>query len=180
MSGRATAKAGAIAAPKVFRVVIKASVGDVWREITRTDAPIKCFFNSRMKLSRAGLAKGSKMAMETPNGKYVGVFGEILEVVLLKKFSHTFRFTSIDEPPCVVTYELREVPEGTEFTMTITDAIVGSKTLEQMTGGAGLIVNTLKRVMETGKPHLGVRVLFAVLPWLRMPKSSRSENWPVD
>ena len=109
------ASSAALAPPRVFRVVIKAPVADVWREITRTDAPIKCFFNSRMHLSRGGLAPGSRMAMRSPDGRITGVVGEILEIVLLKKFSHTFRFTNMDDPPCVVTYELREVPEGTDI-----------------------------------------------------------------
>lgn len=178
--GVAVKAGGAIADPKVFRVFIKAPVGDVWREITRVDAPIKCFFNSRMKLSRAGLTVGSKMAMETANGKYVGVFGEILEVVLLKKFSHTFRFTNLDDPPCVITYELREVSEGTEFTMTISRATEGSKSFKQMEGGATLIVNTLKRVLETGRPSIGVRVLYAIMPWFPVPKACLRERWPVD
>ena len=39
----------------VFRVLIRASIHDVWKEITRTDAPIACFFNNRMHLGRAGL-----------------------------------------------------------------------------------------------------------------------------
>lgn len=180
-------RAGAIAPPQVFRVVIHASVADVWREITRTDAPIKCFFNSRMRLSRGGLTKGSKMAMETPNGKYVGVFGEILEVVLLRKFSHTFRFTNLDDPPCVITYELRELPgasagggAATEFTMTISEATPGSKSLKQMTGGATLIVNTLKSVLETGRPSFGVRVLYAIMPWFPVPKACRTDRWPLD
>lgn len=169
-----------IAPPRVFRTVIKAPVADVWREITRTDAPIKCFFNSRMHLSRAGLAPGSKMAMRTPDGRMTGVFGEILEVVLLRKFSHTFRFTNIDDPPCVVTYELREVPGGTEFTLTITQAVEGSKTLKQMTQGSTLICNTLKAVLETGRPSLGVRLLFFMIGLFPAPKKCKSELWPVD
>jgi len=172
--------AAGVAAPLVYRVVINAPVSEVWKEITRTDAPIKCFFNSRMALSRAGLVKGSKMAMRTPNGKYVGVFGEILEVVLLKKFSHTFRFTELNDPPCVLTYELREVQGGTEFTMTISGATPGTKSLKQMAGGAKIITGTLKAVLETGKPSFGVRVLYAIMPWFPVPAACRSEKWPVD
>ena len=174
------ASSAALAPPRVFRVVIKAPVADVWREITRTDAPIKCFFNSRMHLSRGGLAPGSRMAMRSPDGRITGVVGEILEIVLLKKFSHTFRFTNMDDPPCVVTYELREVPEGTEFTLTITDAVQGSKTLKQMTQGGTLIANTLKSVLETGRPSLGVRLFLFMIGLFPVPKKCRSEHWPVD
>ena len=163
----------------MFRVVIKASPRDVWREITRTDAPIKAFFNSQMHLGPGGLAPGTKLAMRTPDGRNTGVVGEILEVDLLKRLSHTFRFTNLDDPPCVVTYELREVPEGTEFTLTITDVIEGTKSLKQMTQGGGMICKTLKSVLETGKPSLGIRVLYVLFGLFPVPKQCRSEHWPV-
>lgn len=120
--------------------------------------------------------------MRTPDGRYTGVVGEILECVPLKRFSHTFRFTNLDDPPCVVTYELREVPEGTEFTLIITDAAPGSKTEKQMKQGSALIVNTLKRVIETGRPSLGVRLLYAMFKVMAPlnPKRCRSEHWPVN
>jgi uncharacterized protein YndB with AHSA1/START domain len=168
------------AAPRVFQTVIRAPVADVWRELTRTDAPIKCFFNSRMHLSRAGLAPGSRMAMRTPDGRHTGVFGELLEVVLLRRLSHTFRFTNESDPPCVVTYELKEVPGGTEFTLTITQAVEGSRTLKQMMMGGPFICKTLKAVVETGRPTLGGRLFLFMIGLFPPPKKSESTNWPVD
>ncbi|HYD00617.1 MAG TPA: hypothetical protein VEB22_05270 [Phycisphaerales bacterium] len=70
----------AAAVQRVFQVVINAPVEAVWKEITRTDAPIACFFNSQMHLGRGGLAQGSKLAMRTPSGKLTGVVGKVLEV----------------------------------------------------------------------------------------------------
>ena len=168
-----------IAPPAVYSVVIRAPVRDVWREITRTDAPIACFFNSRMSLGPGGLAPGTKLAMRTPNGRMTGVVGEILEVVPLRRFSHTFQFTSMDDPPCRVTYELEEVPEGTRFTLTVSEAQEGSKSLKQMVQGSALICRTLKSVMETGRPSLGVRALFLIMAVAPAPKRCRSELWPV-
>jgi len=51
-----------------------------------------------------------------------------------------------------------------------------------MTQGASLIVNTLKNVMETGKPSLGVRMLYTLFKVLAPinPKKCRSELWPVN
>jgi uncharacterized protein YndB with AHSA1/START domain len=170
----------ALAPDQMFKITIKAPVRAVWAEITRTDAPIACFFNSRMSLGPGGLAPGSKLAMRTPNGRYTGVVGNILEVIPLKRLAHTFRFTNLDDPPCVVIYDLAEVPEGTEFTLTISKCVTGTKTQKQMVQGSTLIINTLKRVMETGKPSLAVRLLFAVMPWLPSPKACLSERWPVD
>ena len=166
----------------LFRVVINAPVARVWQEITRTDAPIACFFNSQMYLGRAGLTPGSKLAMRSPDGKWTGVVGEILECTPPTRFSHTFKFTQMDDPPCIVTYELRDVGGKTEFTLLIRDALEGSKTQKQMTQGASLIVNTLKSVIETGRPSLGTRLLFILFKVLAPlnPASCRSERWPVD
>ncbi|MGD1915603.1 MAG: SRPBCC domain-containing protein [Phycisphaerales bacterium] len=162
----------------VFRTHIKASIHDVWTEITRTDAPIAAFFNARMHTPM--LEAGSKLAMRTPDGKYTGVVGEILEVIPPTKFSHTFKFTNFDDPPCTVTYELREIDGGTEFTLTVIDAPPGTKTEKQMNTGGKMIVNTLKRVMETGRPSVGIRVLYTMFKIMPQPKRCRSEHWPVD
>ena len=163
-----------------FRVVIRASIEQVWEEITRTDAPILAFFNSRMEVAR--LAPGSKLAMRTPDGKYTGVVGEILEFDPPKRFAHTFKFTSYDDPACRVIYDLEEVEGGVQFTLTITDLPEGTKTAKQMLQGGKLIVNTLKRVVETGKPSLGTRALFQFFKLMGplTPKRCLSEHWPVD
>jgi uncharacterized protein YndB with AHSA1/START domain len=163
----------------MFKVVIKAPVRAVWAEITRTDAPIACFFNNRMHLGPGGLAPGTKMAMRTPDSKYTGVVGEILEIVPLKRFSHTFRFTDKTDAPCVVTYDLAEVAGGTEFTLTISKCVPGSKTLKQMVGGSKIITSTLKAVLETGRPTFLIRTLYAAMPWLPVPRACRSEHWPI-
>ena len=161
----------------VFQTIIRAPIHDVWKEITRTDAPIAAFFNARMHTPM--LEPGSKLAMRTPDGKHTGVVGEILEVVPPTKFSHTFKFTNLDDPPCTVVYELREIEGGTEFTLTIVDAPAGTKTEKQMRSGGKMIVSTLKRVMETGKPSLGIRLLYAMFRVMPQPKRCRSEHWPV-
>ncbi len=93
---------------QVFRFVIHGSVEDVWREITKTDEPIACFFNSRMEVSALRPAK-------------------------------------------------------------------------QMVQGGPMIVNTLKAVIETGRPSLGTRALFALFRAMQpfTPKKCRTEHWPV-
>ncbi len=106
--------------------------------------------------------------------------GEILEFDPPRRFSHTFRFTNLNDPPCVVLYDLKEVAGGTEFMLTIKDLPVGTKTAKQMVQGSRLIVNTLKAVIETGRPTLGTRMLFVLFKVLPPPKACRSENWPVE
>jgi uncharacterized protein YndB with AHSA1/START domain len=132
-----------------------------------------------MELGPGGLTPGTRLAMRTPNGKNTGVVGAILEIVPLKRFAHTFQFTSEHEPPCVVTYTLAEVSGGTEFTLTITDCADGSKTQKQMVQGSSIIVNTLKAVLETGRPSFGIRMLFLLIKLMPAPNRCRSEHWPV-
>jgi uncharacterized protein YndB with AHSA1/START domain len=160
------------------RVRINGSIHDVWREITRTDDVIPCFFNMRMHY--ASLQPGSRLSMRSADGRYTGVVGEILEVRPPTRFVHTFRFTSMDDPPCKVIYELREISPGeVEFTLTLEDLTPGSKSAKQMVSGSRLIVNTLKQVIETGKPALGTRALFLVFRAMEpfTPKRCLTSNW---
>lgn len=167
-------------APSMFQVFIRASLEEVWQEITRTDDVIPAFFNNRMHVR--SLEPGSRLAMRTPDGKYTGVVGEILEVVPLKRFSHTFQFTNLDDPACTVIYDLEQADGGVKFTLTIDDLPVGTKTAKQMIQGGKMIVGTLRAVLETGKPSFGIRMLYVLFKLLQptSPKRCRSENWPID
>ncbi len=163
-----------------FVVEIDAPIEAVWAEITKTDEVIPCFFNTRMHVS--SLQAGSRMAMRTADGKYTGVVGEILEVTPPTRFAHTFKFTNFDDPACVVVNELEDLGNGrTRYTMLLRDLPEGTKTAKQMVQGGKLIVNTLKSVMETGRPSFGTRMLFVLFKLMAplSPKQSRSEHWPV-
>lgn len=163
----------------VSKVFIRGSIQAVWREITKTDELQKCFFNMRMHTN--GLAPGGKVRMRTGDGKYTAVVGDILEFDPPRRFAHTFRFTQYDDPPCKVIYELKEVEGGVEFTLTTDDLAVGTRTAKDMTRGGDFICKTLKAIVETGRPPLGVRmlhVLFKLLAFMT-PAKCRSENWPL-
>lgn len=163
----------------VFKVFIRGSADAVWREITKTDSLQGCMFN--MRLVTPGLAPGAPMQMRTKGGKFVGVVGEVLEYDPPRKYSHTFKFTQFDDPPCVVTFELNPVATGVEFTMTLSNLPPGTKTTKQMIGGGKLIVNTLKAIVETGRPKLGVRLLYRLFGLLesRTPEKCKVESWPL-
>lgn len=162
-----------------FRVLIKGTVEAVWHEITRTDAPIPAFFNSRMHAS-GPLGPGARIAMRTPDGKNTGVVGEILEFDPPRRFAHTFKFTNLDDPECKVIYELEPRGDQVQFTLTIEDLPAGTKSAKQMLQGGTLIANTLKSVIETGRPSFGTRMLFVLFKVMPPPKKCRSENWPVN
>jgi uncharacterized protein YndB with AHSA1/START domain len=163
----------------VYKIFIKGSIQDVWREITKTNEPQKCMFN--MRLDTDGLRPGGQMRMRSPNGKLTGVVGEVLEFDPPHRYVTKFRFTAYDDPPAKVIHELKEVPGGVEYTLINEDVPAGTKTAKQMKQGGNLIVNTLKAVVETGRPSFGVRLLYLLFKLLgpMQPKRCRSENWPL-
>ena len=164
----------------VFRVVIRGSIDAVWREITKTDELQKCMFN--MRLDTDGLKPGGQIRMRSASGKTTGVVGEVIEFDPPHRYVHTFQFTQFDDPPCTVIHELRETPDGVEYTLTHTNLTPGTKTAKQMNQGGPMICATLKAVVETGRPAFGVRILHVLFKLLEpfSPAKCRSENWPVD
>lgn len=165
---------------QVTRIIIKAPIQKVWDALTKEGVVLNHFFGSVMHTT--GLKPGAQLRMRTPDGKYTGVVGEILECDPPHRFSHTFRFTSFDDAPCRVTYELKEVEGGVEFTL-ISDAIpVGTKTEKQMAQGGPFICDVLKSVVETGRPSFGKRMILGIIRLTSplSPARCRSEHWPLD
>jgi uncharacterized protein YndB with AHSA1/START domain len=163
----------------VFKVFIKGPIAAVWREITKTDELQKGFFN--MRLDTNGLKPGGKMRMLSASGKYAGIVGDVLEFDPPHRYVHTFRFTRFEDPPCTITHELREVEGGVEYSMIIDGMAPGTKTAKQMMQGTNLILNTVKRLVETGRPSFGVRMLYVLFKVLEplSPNKTRAENWPL-
>ncbi len=164
----------------VYKIRIQASIDEVWREITKSDEPINCFFGSIM--DTPGLRPGSAIRMRTKNGKYTGVVGEILECDPPNLLSMTFKFTQLDDPPCIVTHRLHEVEGGTEYTLINKQVEPGSQTEKYMKGGAEFIINTLKASAEKKPlPFKSKFVLFMCKitePFTK--KVALSENWPYE
>ena len=93
----------------------------------------------------------------------------------------TFRFTQLDDPPCKVIHELKEVEGGVEYLMILENVPKGTKTEKWMMQGGTMIVNTLKAVVETGRPSFGVRLVYRLFPLFELftPSRCRSEHWPL-
>jgi uncharacterized protein YndB with AHSA1/START domain len=165
---------------QVFRVVINAPIEKVWATLTEKDKVLPFFFNS--VLNTTTLAPGAPIRMRSPNGKYTAVVGEVLEFDPPRRFSHTFKFTNLDDQPCVVIYELKSIEGGTEFTLTSDRVPTGTKTEKYMAGGGKFITNVLKAYVESGRPSLMARFVacmnFLMAPFT--PSKCRSENWPLD
>ena len=165
----------------ISKILIKGRIEDVWREITKTDEPQLAMFGAQMH--RLTLDTGSPIRMRTPDGKYTSVVGEILEADPPFRFSHTMKFTAYDDAYCRVTYDLREVDGGVEFTLTSEEVPAGTKTHKAMAKGGDFIVGTLKKIVEDGRPALGIRVLYSVMTFvapLMTPSQSKSAHWPLE
>lgn len=163
------------------RVVIRAPVHKVWAELTREDTVLPFFFNSTCK-TPDGLKVGAPVRMVSKNGKHAAVVGDVLEFDPPYRYAHTFKFTSLEDPPCIIRYELKEVDGGTEFTLISERVPAGSKSENYMRSGGVFITNNLKAFVETGKASAGGRfALFMMgLTAFMTPSSCKIENWPFD
>lgn len=169
-----------VAERQYFRVTIHAPIHKVWAELTRCDSVLPFFFNSRCKTP--GLEPGAPIRMLSKDGKYAAVVGDVLEFEPPNRYAHSFKFTNLDDPPCVVRYRLKEVEGGTEFTLINEGVPAGTKSEKYMTSGARFITQNLKSVVETGKAtragrfQLFLMGLFAPFT----PQRCLSENWPFE
>lgn len=165
----------------IYQVFIEAPIEKVWNELVKTDEMLPFFFGSVCK-TEGELAVGKPMAMETTNGKYRSVVGTVLEFDPPNLYSHTFKFTGYDDPPCTVTYELKSVEGGTQFSLVTTNVPVGTKTEKGMAQGGNFIVNTFKSVVETGGPSFGTGLMLSLMGLAQpfTPKQCRSEHWSFD
>ncbi len=162
---------------KVFKTRIRGTVEAVWREITKTNEVQGVMFNMKLDSS---LEVGERAHYLSPNGKYTGIVGEVLEFEAPRRYAHSFKFTNYEEPGCTVLHEVEDVGEGeVEYRMTCSEMVPDTKTTKQMTQGGGMIVSNLKTLVETGKLPFGTRLLYGIFaltaPFSR--KKMLTENW---
>ena len=164
----------------IFRVVIRAPIHKVWSVLTQTDAVLPFFFNSVCRTT--GLKQGAPVRMQSKDGRFTTVTGEVLTFEPPYRYSHTFRFTQFDDPWCTVHYVLKEVDGGTEFTLINENVPAGTKTEKYMTQGGDFITANLKALVETGKPTTGGRFALAMMGMFGVftPARCKSENWPMN
>ena len=163
----------------VNKIVIRGRIEDIWRELTKNDEPQAAIFNAWLHAQR--LAPGAKLQMRTGDGKFTLVIGEVREFDPPHRFAHTFRFTQYDDPECVVIYELKPVAGGIEVSLTIDNVTAGTRTAKDMTRGSMTILNTLKSVIENGRPAFGTRIMYVMMDRMTfvLPKRCRAEAWPL-
>lgn len=163
---------------QTWQVSIAAPIKAVWSQLVKTDEALPFLFGAVCQ-TESGLAVGRPMRMVSKDGKYVIAFGEVLDLTAPTRFSHAITFAMApDEAPGITTYELREVPGGTEVTL-ISEVIPGTETAKMGNSGK-FIANNLKAQLETGKPTFGGRMVALLSPLAAMftPRSCRVSNWP--
>jgi hypothetical protein len=91
------------------------------------------------------------------------------------------RFTDQDDPECTVIYQLKEVEEGVEVTLTVENIPLGTKSENNLRRGGEFITSNLKAIVETGKPTLGARMLYVLFKVMAplTPKRCASVHWPL-
>ncbi|WP_428408030.1 SRPBCC domain-containing protein [Hyphococcus sp.] len=166
---------------QVYRVVINAPIETVWSELVNTSSPRPFFWNARWD-TRGGLAKGARYRMASNDDKVVAVIGDIIEMDPPNKMVTSFQLTSLPDPASTVTYLLKEVEGGTEFSLVTEHILAGSKSEKSMAAGAKFIVENFKAYVETGKVTFGARMMNALYALMTpmTPKALRAENWPLD
>lgn len=165
----------------VHKIFINAPIDKVWQQITKRDGLQAQFFNARSDTPGLKPALPSECALGK-NGKYTSVVGEVLEFEPPYLYSHTFKFTNLDDPYFKVTYQLKEKDGGTEFTLINEDVPAGTETEKYMTQGVDFILNTLKGVVEQGTPPFKYRMILWIIGLMAFttPKKCLSENWPFE
>ncbi len=163
----------------VFRVVIEAPIDKVWSVLTRTDEVLPFFFNAVCKTT--GLREGAPIRMQSKDGRYTSVIGDVVKFEPPYRYSHTFRFTEFDDPWCTVHYVLKEVEGGTEFTLINERVPAGTKTEKYMMQGGTFITNNLKAIVETGKPTGSGRFALFMIGLFSVftPARCKADNWPL-
>jgi len=165
---------------QVTQVLIKAPIQKVWDTLVKQDEVLPFFFGNVMHTTR--FEPGAPIRMRSPNGKYTGVVGDVLEVDEPNLYSMTFKFTNYDDAVCRITHELVEVDGGTQYTLVAEGVPVDTKTAKSMAGGGKIIANTLKSCVERGKPTATGTMIMIMgkLFGFLTPKVSLSENWPME
>jgi uncharacterized protein YndB with AHSA1/START domain len=164
----------------VFRVVIDGSQEAIFRELTRTEGLLPAIFNGRMHTT--GLRPGGRFQMRTGSGEHVMVDGDILEYDPPRRFAHTHKFCTLDDPVCRVTYELKPVAGGVEVTLAVDDMPMGTSTEKRMMKGGDFILGNLKAIVETGRPPLGTRLMYAMFGVMEfiLPGRCKAAHWPLE
>jgi hypothetical protein len=180
----AVSKAMGKKAPRTGRAVYKTLIAgtreEVYRELTRTDRPLRAWPNAR--LCTPGLEAEARLQLRTATGEHTLADGVVLAHDPPRRFSHTVCYTRYRDPAFIVIYELREARIDVELTLTLEELPLGTRTARQAMREAPHVLGTLKRVVEKGEPDVMARVrhIWASLMEFSLPADMLVERWPLE
>ena len=163
---------------QIYMVHINAPIEDVWSELVNTTSPRPFFYDALCDIDE--YTPGAPYRMMSKDKKFAFVVGEVIEFKPPHLYAQTFKFTTDDAPPCKVTYTLKEVENGVEFSLITENVPVGTKAEKSMASGGKWITENFKAYMETGKVTFGARMMLGMMTLMAplTPKSASVENWP--
>lgn len=136
----------------VYTVYIRATPEQVWDAITNGELTRKYFHQTSFV---AELRPSAPLEYRYPDGT-VAVRGEIREVDPPRLLSHTwqalFSPEMAVEPPSLVTWELKGMGETTMLQLRHDGFVSEGPTYQSISQGWAPILNSLKSLLETGKP----------------------------
>lgn len=135
----------------VTAIYIRATPEAIWRAITESDFTLRYYYGSAIETD---WRPGSPYRM-TIDGE-LQIEGEIVEADPPRRLVQTFRAVWDEgvkaDAPTRVTWEIdAEMPGVCRVTVIHDGLVVGSSTLEQVSGGWPFILSGLKTLLETGK-----------------------------
>jgi hypothetical protein len=170
--------------PKTGKAVFKAIIGgtreEIFREITRTDRPLRALGDAR--LHTPGLQADARLQFRTATGSHTLGDGYVLVYDPPRQFSHTVSCTRYHDPPFTVTYELRQARTNVELVLTLEDLPVGTPSSRLAMRQASRTVREVKHLVETGRPTAMGRLRSAAVRLLEftLPSETLTEHWPLE
>lgn len=139
----------------VQSVHIQAPAEKVWRALVDPEFTQRYYYGFRLSVD-ASLAPGSRYTYDLPDGT-VGIVGEIVEAHepsrLVMTFAAQWDESLADDRPSRVTFELEPLGDRLTRLTLVHDEFTGeTATFTAVSGGWGLILDSLKTLLETGSP----------------------------
>jgi uncharacterized protein YndB with AHSA1/START domain len=158
----------------VISIHIAVPVQRVWDEITSTGRVQRALYNTVLDTT---LEPGARLRYYSPDRKRVFIVGRVVAVDPPRRFAHTYRFTTRDEPETLVTWELREEAGGCRVTVTHAGWTAAHHAPHTVAAGWREILGLLKHELETGRIPVKTRLLYAVMGWFTflLPRTTRAD-----
>lgn len=161
----------------VHQIVIRASIEEVWQELTRLDGRQRAMMDTVLDST---MQVGDPLYYKTADGERVFIVGRILDIDPPTRLSHTQQLLMRDDPWTVVTWDLTEVDGGTQVTLRHTGWPEETPKLDSVDKTWAMILPELKRLLEDGDISTGLKLKYAFMRtflWT-LPSRTKPENVP--